>query len=526
VNPRPTGGSSQIAGSIFLLEPNVFDRGILQEALGQAFPLHHFKQESSLLAAYERLPRPMLTIVSWDSIRRSTSILKRILGACFQSPVLLLCHSHDLDSATVAARIGIAGILQLPMSSAELQQAIRKHLPHLSLQASANQLNPDELTLPDGTLFLCCNENMRLIKKQAALVAPSDIPVLILGESGTGKEVLAKYVHAMSTRSKGIFLKVNCAAVPGELLESEFFGHEKGAFTGAVTTVQGKFELCAGGTIFLDEIGEMPASLQAKLLHVLQDGTYTRLGSGAPLTTNVRVIAATNINMKSAIAARTFREDLYYRLSGFTMTALPLRDRKEEIPAFAMRFMKKAAGKYKCAPLMFSDALLAALQRHKWPGNLRELENVVSRYLVLRDEQPIIAELESHIIQMPAGTEAADFNGESGLRRQLRRANQAAESIAIAKALEETGWNRKAAARNMRISYTSLLHKIKLYELAMDLQSKRPRSSPMGRTSTSSNPVRTSGPHLQILESKPPTAIRSPSSIYLAPSLTRAASGK
>ena len=212
-------------------------------------------------------------------------------------------------------------------------------------------------------------------------MARADIPVLILGESGTGKEVATLFIHKMSSRSQRSFMKVNCAAMPADLLESELFGYEPGAFTGAVKSKPGKFEICNNGTIFLDEIGEMPAVLQAKLLQVLQDGSFSRLGSRTSVKVDVRVIAATNIDIKAAIAQKTFREDLYYRLNGFTLKMPPLRERIEEIPILARHFMRKVAAKYEREPLPISPALMQALCSYPWPGNLRELENTIKRYL-------------------------------------------------------------------------------------------------------------------------------------------------
>jgi transcriptional regulator with PAS, ATPase and Fis domain len=307
---------------------------------------------------------------------------------------------------------------------------------------------------------------MRDLEAQAALVARADIPLLILGESGTGKEILALYTHMMSARSQRTFLKVNCAAVPADLLESELFGYEQGAFTGAVKTKPGKFEMCTGGTIFLDEIGEMPAILQAKLLQVLQDGTFSRLGSRSPMKVDVRVIAATNINMKEAMANKTFREDLYYRLNGFTLSIPPLRERKEEIPVLAEYFMRKGAKRYNREALPFSQNLLHTLNDHSWPGNLRELENVVNRYLVLGDEKAIVDELApTAAYQGAAGTVAEAPNG-AGLKAMVKSLKGDAESTAIAQVLEGVGWNRKAAANDLQISYKALLYKIKQYDLS------------------------------------------------------------
>jgi transcriptional regulator with PAS, ATPase and Fis domain len=272
-------------------------------------------------------------------------------------------------------------------------------------------------------------------------------------------------IHKMSARSQRGFLKVNCAAMPADLLESELFGYEQGAFTGAVKSKPGKFEICDKGTILLDEIAEMPPSLQAKLLQVLQDGSFARLGSRASVKVDVRVIAATNVDIKEAIARKTFREDLYYRLNGFTLEMPPLRERIEEVPILCQHFMRKVAAKYECDPLPISPALMQALTSHTWPGNLRELENVVKRYLVLADEQVIMNEL---IPWRRAGSSAsaAEHPGDQkSLKHLVRNLKGGAEAAAIAQSLESSGWNRKAAASDLQISYKALLYKIKQYNL-------------------------------------------------------------
>jgi two-component system response regulator AtoC len=347
----------------------------------------------------------------------------------------------------------------------------------------------DEKRFGDGVSFVRSGRQMRLLEAQANSVSRSDIPVLILGESGTGKEVLAKYIHHMSHRSNQTFLKVNCAAMPAELLESELYGHERGAFTGAIKTTPGKFEMSDGGTIFLDEIGEMSPTLQAKLLHVLQDGIYFRLGGCTPLKSNVRVIAATNIDVKAEIARKAFRQDLYYRLSGFSMSIPPLRERRDEIPLFVRHFMKKAALKHRREPLAVSDALMDVFNRYDWPGNLRELENVINRYVVMGDAYSIQAELGLHALSPNIAAVSPRMNGGIGLREHLDNLNQGVESATIAKVLEETRWNRRAAAKRMQISYTSLLYKIKRYNLAPDEKAKSTSSKrPTGRAQPSSGP--------------------------------------
>jgi two-component system, NtrC family, response regulator AtoC len=234
-----------------------------------------------------------------------------------------------------------------------------------------------------------------------------------------------------------------------------------------VKTKPGKFEVCTGGTIFLDEIGEMPAILQAKLLQVLQDGTFSRLGSRSPMKVDVRVIAATNINMKEAMANKTFREDLYYRLNGFTLSIPPLRERREEIPVLSEYFMRKGAKRYGREALPFSQSLLDVLAGHSWPGNLRELENVINRYLVLGEEKSIVEELSpSTVYQGGAAAMPQEVPNGAGLKAMVRNLKGDAESTAIAQVLEGVGWNRKAAANDLQISYKALLYKIKQYDLS------------------------------------------------------------
>jgi DNA-binding NtrC family response regulator len=322
-----------------------------------------------------------------------------------------------------------------------------------------------EIPIDEDTSFVRASKRMRDVEAQCRLVARTNIPVLILGESGTGKEVAAKLVHKLSARSHRPFLKVNCAAMPTDLLESELFGYEQGAFTGAVRSKPGKFEMCNSGTIFLDEIGEMPCALQAKLLQVLQDGSFSRLGGRSPVKVDVRVIAATNIDMIAAIGEKTFREDLYYRLNGFTLRMPPLRERQEEIPVLTRHFACKASAVFECAPLPFSETLMQALISHTWPGNLRELENVIKRYLILADEQAIIRDLRPHPPLSSPMTRLDDGCESGNLKHLARHAKGNAESAAIASSLEETGWNRKAAAMDLQISYKALLYKIKQYNL-------------------------------------------------------------
>ena len=311
-----------------------------------------------------------------------------------QLKVIMLSCVSDTRKVVQAIRLGRAG---LPHQAISEKRPGSRH-PAVPRRRNATVAVPQgEIEdLGDDVFFVCGSASMRKIRSQAKLVANVDIPVLILGESGVGKEVIAKMIHKYSPRSHRTFLKVNCAAVPADLLESELFGYEPGAFTGATHAKPGKFELCNKGTIMLDEIGEMPPSLQAKLLHVLQDQQFSRLGSRTVQKVDVRVLAATNINIQEAIATRKLREDLYYRLNGFTITLPPLRDRKEEVPLLLKHFMSQVAERYARPPLPLTPSLMQACERYAWPGNLRELGNFVKRYLVLGDEEMAMAELAPH----------------------------------------------------------------------------------------------------------------------------------
>jgi len=382
--------------------------------------------------------------------------------------VMLSCVS-DTRKVVQAIRLGAQDYLTKPFQKAELTTVIDQCL-------GKNQANlPGEVEeLYDDVFFVAASPAMRKIRSQAALVANVDIPVLMLGESGTGKEVVARLIHKLSPRAHRTFLKVNCAAVPGDLLESELFGHEAGAFTGATHAKPGKFELCNKGTILLDEIGEMPALLQAKLLHVLQDQTFSRLGSRSVVKVDVRILAATNINIPEALANKRLREDLYYRLNAFTMQLPPLRERKEEIPILLKHFMSRMAEQYARPPLPLSPSMLQACQDYSWPGNLRELNNFIKRYLVLGDEKLAIQELkprdDGHGVRPESAHSPAEAGG--GLKSVARSAKDEAEAEAIRQALDQTNWNRKQAATLLQISYKALLYKIRQYGIAQSKSHK------------------------------------------------------
>ena len=378
--------------------------------------------------------------------------------------VVMLSCVNDARKVVQAMRLGAHDYLTKPFQKAELDAVIDQCL------GQGKQTFTGEVEeVGEDVFFIAASPAMRKIRSQAALVANVDIPVLLLGESGTGKEVLARLVHKLSPRAHRTFLKVNCAAVPADLLESELFGYEQGAFTGATHAKPGKFEICNKGTILLDEIGEMPPQLQAKLLHVLQDGQFSRLGSRSVVKSDVRILAATNIDIPEALATKRLREDLYYRLNAFTLHLPPLRERKEEIPILLKQFMSRMAERYARPPLPLSPSLLQACQDHPWPGNLRELNNFLKRYLILGDENLAVSELQPRNDGTGGAggeTSSKTANGAGGLKSLARNAKDGAEAEAITRALEQTNWNRKQAATILQISYKALLYKIRQYGIA------------------------------------------------------------
>jgi two-component system, NtrC family, response regulator AtoC len=456
--------SAKSRSQILILEPDLAVLDYLRSTLGNQYSLSLFSEEQTLLDRLEQGEDPDLLLLALHTNRDPLPLLTHIRCTKPHLPVVVLSCSAELGDLEMVIRLGVRAIVMKPFLGSDVEQAIEEQLASVEKTVPVDTMR--EIPLNETHSFVRASKRMRDLESQATLVARADIPLLILGESGTGKEILALYTHKMSARSNKIFLKVNCAAVPADLLESELFGYEQGAFTGAVKTKPGKFETCTGGTIFLDEIGEMPAILQAKLLQVLQDGTFSRLGSRSPMKVDVRVIAATNINMKEAMANKTFREDLYYRLNGFTLSIPPLRERRDEIPVLSEYFMRKGAKRYGRDILTFSPTLMNCLTSHHWPGNLRELENVVNRYLVLGDEQAILDELAPSTEAAQTEGIASEAPSGAGLKAMVRNLKGEAESTAIAQVLEGVGWNRKAAANDLQISYKALLYKIKQYDLS------------------------------------------------------------
>jgi two-component system response regulator AtoC len=435
-----------------------------------------------------------------------------------EAQVIMLSGRNQASTIVEAVRLGAAdyvvkpddpeGLGEIALDVA-IKNAIEKNRLVSELSELRQQLSDDEDRAVWGN-----SEKMRGIATVIEQVADSDVGVLIRGESGVGKELVSRAIHQRSTRRNRPFVKVNCAALPAELLESELFGHERGAFTGAANTRIGKFEQADTGTLMLDEIGEMKPALQAKLLHVLQDGEFTKLGSNKRVQVDVRIVAATNRDLEKMMLSGEFREDLYYRLKVIELTVPPLRERPDEIPTLIDFFIARYARKYNRTARPLTEPLRLLFMQYEWPGNIRELENMIKRVVILQDEQLVIREIERNMqrtaaapalaaaaaasaaaLAMPAGygagygmpplayppppaaaapaAEPADVDdagedepaaAESGggsLASVAKAASMKAERAAIEQTLRQVHWNRRKAAQILGVSYKTLLNKIK-----------------------------------------------------------------
>lgn len=394
--------------------------------------------------------------------------------------IIVLTHGEP-EIAFRAARSGATDLLTLPIDISAMATRLGRIVSKLfedpthggTDSGQGRTSNRYQETLNEFPNLFNSTPRMREIRDTIEKVATTSATVLIRGESGVGKEIVARMIYARSQRSAKPFVKVNCAAIPNDLLESELFGYEQGAFTGATRSKPGKFELAHSGTLFLDEIGEMHPALQAKLLHVLQDGEFARLGAKQDVAVDVRVICATNKILEQRVAEGLFREDLLFRINVVTIHVPPLRERRDEIPVLIDYFLNKYSGVYhrKVAPL--GEDVMSFLAQYSWPGNIRELENLCKRYVIVGGATQIVRELSARTMErapeVPGNTPeaAAGTSGapaQSSLLEIGRRAAWKAEKQAIREALANTRWNRKEAARRLQVSYKALLNKIRQME--------------------------------------------------------------
>jgi len=392
--------------------------------------------------------------------------LRRIRALDASVPVVMLSVIGKASTIVEAMQLGAADYLNKPFEATLLEATLEKVLERQTLERERDRLAGELFPSADSAVW--GSDAMRAVRATLEQVADTDVTILIQGESGVGKEIVARTAHDLSPRVGKPFIKVNCAALPANLLESELFGYEKGAFTGATARKHGKFEVANHGTIFLDEIGEMSPALQAKLLQVIQDREFTRLGGNQDLRVDVRVVCATNRRLLEMVADGSFREDLYFRLNVVGLEIPPLRERREEIPLLVDTFLRRFSARYAKPVPELSGALRDEIERYAFPGNVRELENLIKRIVVLGREDSILAELRDERVGPRGGDALRDLiagfeetAGDVPLREVGRLVAQEAEREAIDRVLQYTQWNRKQAARLLGVSYKTLLHKIR-----------------------------------------------------------------
>ena len=395
-------------------------------------------------------------------------------------PEVIMISGHGETKYVVdSMKLGAATFINKPFNVEEVEIQINIVMDHSHLKKEVTELKKELQSKSVYENFIGDSESMLKVKAIIEQVASSELSVLIRGESGTGKEIVARSLHELSNRKDQPFVKVNCAAIPRDLLESELFGYEKGAFTGAHKNKQGRFELANMGTIFLDEIGDMPLELQSKLLQVLEQQEFVRVGGINNIHVDVRIICATNKNLEQAISQQSFRDDLFYRLNEITIFIPPLRERATDIPLLINHFLEKYNGLYKKNFSQFSSTIINRMVSFEWPGNIRQLENMIKQ-VVVREDESIINELidsannrvavpgmnPSPNIPDPAPTAVDNtLSDDYSLKNRVGKTIALEEKRLIAEVLNKTNWNRRKAAEMLQISYRSLLYKIKDYNL-------------------------------------------------------------
>jgi len=386
------------------------------------------------------------------------------------TPVIVMTAYGSIEDAVAAMKEGALDFLAKPVDPDHLALLVARALEQRRM-VTENLLLKEELAVRRGAPQLV-GEDLSLRKVFASLqkAAATDTTVLLEGESGTGKELFARSLHALSPRAEAPFVAINCAAIPETLLETELFGHEKGAFTGAVARKLGKFEMAHRGTLFLDEIGDLPLSLQAKILRALEERRFERVGGTATVQVDVRLVAATNRGLRAAVAARRFREDLFFRLSVFPITVPPLRDRPGDIPLLARFFVDRFCRDMKKKPLTLSPAALEQLCSYRWPGNVRELQNCIERAVILTDGEAILPRHLnlSFVTAEPENQPVdpfADLDLSGSLMDATKRALAVVERVKIEQVLKEADNVKGRAAELLQISYKMLLAKLKEHRL-------------------------------------------------------------
>ena len=397
------------------------------------------------------------------------SLLEDLKAQSVAAPVVMMSGQAHIEMAVRATRLGALDFLEKPISTEKLLLTVENALKLQRLETENRQLR-QRLGKHE---IIWKGETMRRVMAQVERVAASETRVCILGETGTGKELVARTLHERSSRSSAPFVTLNCAAVPAELIESELFGHEKGSFTGAAGRHIGKFEQAEHGTIFLDEIGDMPLAMQAKLLRVLEEGEVERIGGDKPVTVDVRVVVATHRDLEAQVRDGKFRQDLFHRVYVFPLVLPPLRERPEDIPALVGHFAEQVAAQNNWKPIPFSPVAIQALQAHSWPGNVRELRNVVERLMLLATANEVDADTVQSVL--PAAKRAAISSASVDSRSLAERVQRVEREILLAE-LKRSNYNVTSAAKALGLERSHLYKKAE--QLGIDLRAVRKEQDP------------------------------------------------
>jgi two-component system nitrogen regulation response regulator NtrX len=453
----------------------VDDEKGVREALKQVLEFEEFDVQTcasghDALRAYgEFRPHLVLLDVKMQGMD-GLETLKRLRTQDPDAQVVMISGHGTIQTAVEATQLGAYDFLEKPLDTDRILLTLRNALAHVDLAVENVRLRAEVEAQYE---IVGSSKAIKTVIERIEKVAPTPARVLITGENGTGKELVARAIHALSARSRGPFVEVNCAAIPAELIESELFGHLKGSFTGAVADRAGKFELADGGTLFLDEVGDMSLSAQAKVLRALQEGVISRVGSGKPLQVDVRVIAATNKSLEQEIAAGRFREDLLYRLNVVPVEVPPLRARRGDIPQLVRHFSEQLSGTTRAGlkPKEFEAEALKRLAAHDWPGNIRELRNAVERLLILTPGE-MVTESDVDALVGDGGRSVAvhEAVGGGALLRAgtFEEFKQVAERAYLLAKLKEHDWNVSETARTLAMPRSNLYKKIERYRLARE----------------------------------------------------------